>query len=66
MAGIFWPWNVNNNCDKCNACACGCACNSCGCNNNCGCDDPKNVAVITAIRAVIAKGDGCFDNAGNW
>jgi hypothetical protein len=36
------------------------ACGGCGC-NNCGCGDNKRIAVITAVRAVAAKGDGCFD-----
>jgi hypothetical protein len=37
-----------------------------GCGGGCrrGCDDDKRIAVITAIRAVVAKGDGCFD--GGW
>ena len=26
-----------------------------------GCDDDKRISVITAIRAVVARGDGCFD-----
>ena len=29
-----------------------------------GCGDDKKIAVITAVRAVFAKGDGCFD--GRW
>lgn len=33
----------------------------CGCG---GCGDEKRTAVITAVRAVAAKGDGCFD--GDW
>ena len=36
------------------------ACNACG--NGRGCDrDDKRIAVITAVRAVVARGDGCFD-----
>lgn len=37
-----------------------------GCDGGCGCGcgDDRRIAVITAIRAVVAKGDGCFD--GNW
>ena len=44
----------------------GAGCGGCGCNNNCGCGcgDDKRIAVITAVRAVAAKGDGCFD--GPW
>lgn len=29
-----------------------------------GCGDEKRIAVITAVRAIAAKGDGCFD--GKW
>ena len=29
-----------------------------------GCDDDKRIAVITAVRAVAARGEGCFD--GRW
>ena len=29
-----------------------------------GCVDDKQISVITAIRAVCARGDGCFD--GGW
>jgi hypothetical protein len=30
-----------------------------------GCDrDDKRIAVITAVRVVVAKGEGCFD--GRW
>ena len=36
------------------------ACGGCGC-NNCGCGDNKRIAVITAVRAGFAKGEGCFD-----
>ena len=32
-----------------------------GCGRRRGCDDDKRISVITAIRAVCAKGDGCFD-----
>ena len=37
--------------------ACGGGCGVCGR----GCGDDKRIAVITAVRAVAAKGDGCFD-----
>ena len=40
--------------------ACGACNNGCGC----GCGDDKRIAVITAVRAVVARGDGCFD--GRW
>ncbi len=33
-----------------------------GCGRGCG--DDKKIAVITAIRAVAASGEGCFD--GRW
>ncbi len=33
----------------------------CGCRR--GCDDDRRIAVITAIRAVVARGDGCFDGS---
>jgi hypothetical protein len=59
--GLF-PF-FNRGCeDSCKACACGaCGCGSC----SCGCDkDDKKVAVITAIRAVCAQGEGCFDKIG--
>jgi hypothetical protein len=36
-----------------------------GCGRGCDRDD-KRISVITAIRAVIAKGDGSFDHVGNW
>jgi hypothetical protein len=26
-----------------------------------GCDDDKRIAVITAVRAIAARGEGCFD-----
>ena len=35
----------------------------CGCGRGCDRDD-KRIAVITAVRAVVARGDGCFD--GRW
>jgi hypothetical protein len=37
-----------------------------GCGRGCGggCGDDKRIAVITAVRAVAAKGEGCFD--GRW
>jgi hypothetical protein len=64
----FFPF-FNRDCeDKCKACACGCG--ACGCNSGSGCgckkDDDKKVAIITAIRAVCAQGDGCFNNIGKW
>ena len=42
--------------------ACGGGCGGCG---GCGCGgDDKRIAVITAVRAIAARGDGCFD--GRW
>jgi hypothetical protein len=38
--------------------ACGGGCGGCG---GCGCGDDKRIAVITAVRAVAARGEGCFD-----
>jgi hypothetical protein len=38
---------------------CGGGCGGCG-----GCGDDRRIAVITAVRAVVAKGEGCFD--GRW
>jgi hypothetical protein len=39
-------------------------CGGCGgCDRGCGGDD-KRIAVITAVRAIAAKGEGCFD--GKW
>ena len=37
-----------------------------GCDGGCGCGcgGDKKIAVITAVRAVAASGDGCFD--GPW
>ena len=43
-----------------------------GCGGGCGgfggcrrgCDDDRSIRVITAVRAVCARGDGCFD--GRW
>lgn len=35
-----------------------------GCGRGRGCGDDKRIAVITAIRAVVARGEGCFD--GRW
>ncbi len=32
-----------------------------GCGGCGGCGDEKRIAVITAVRAVAAKGEGCFD-----
>lgn len=34
-----------------------------GWDGGCGYDD-KRIAVITAVRVIVAKGDGCFD--GKW
>lgn len=49
--------------DRCKACACSaCGCGSCAC--GCGSNDDKKIAVITAVRAIAAKGDGCFDKIG--
>jgi hypothetical protein len=35
-----------------------------GCGRGCGCDDDRSIRVITAVRSVCARGDGCFD--GGW
>jgi hypothetical protein len=35
-----------------------------GCGGGCGCDNDRSIRVITAVRSVCARGDGCFD--GNW
>ena len=35
-----------------------------GCGGCGGCGGDKKIRVITAVRAVFAKGDGCFD--GKW
>jgi len=35
-----------------------------GCGRGRGCGDDKQIAVITAVRAIAARGDGCFD--GRW
>lgn len=32
-----------------------------GCGGCGGCGDDRRIAVITAVRAVAAKGEGCFD-----
>jgi len=32
-----------------------------GCGRGRGCGDDKRIAVITAVRAICAQGDGCFD-----
>jgi len=42
------------------------ACGGCDGGCGCGCGDDKRIAVITAVRAVVARGDGCFDKCGNW
>jgi len=39
-------------------------CGGCGGWGGRGCGDDKKIAVITAVRAIVAKGDGCFD--GKW
>ena len=41
----------------------------CGFDGGCGgfdggCGDDKRIAVITAVRAIAARGEGCFD--GRW
>lgn len=65
MACGLFPF-FNGGCDdRCKGFACGCG--GCGC--GCGCekdDTPKRVAVITAVRAVCAQGEGCFDKVGGW
>jgi hypothetical protein len=67
--GFAFPF-FNRGCDdRCKAAACGCG--GCGgdggCGGGCGCGgDDKRIAVITAVRAIAAKGDGCFNNIGNW
>jgi hypothetical protein len=40
------------------------ACGGCDGGCGCGCGGDKKIAVITAVRAIAAKGDGCFD--GKW
>ncbi len=34
-----------------------------GCGGGCGrgCGDDRQISVITAVRAVCARGEGCFD-----
>jgi hypothetical protein len=56
-------FNRGCDCDRFRGCGIGCGCGGFdgGCGRGCGCDDDKRIAVITAIRAVVAKGDGCFD-----
>ena len=46
--------------------ACGGGCGGCGGwgGRGCGCDNDRSIRVITAVRAVCARGDGCFD--GRW
>ena len=38
----------------------------CGFDGGCGrgCGDDKRISVITAVRVVCARGEGCFD--GKW
>jgi hypothetical protein len=54
------PSALGAGCNSCNKCGLGC--NNCGFGGcgGCGCDD-KKIAVITAVRAGFAKGEGCFD-----
>jgi hypothetical protein len=35
-----------------------------GCGRGRGCGNDRSISVITAVRAVCARGDGCFD--GGW
>ena len=46
--------------DRFRGCGFGCGGFDGGCGRGCDRDD-KRIAVITAIRAVVARGDGCFD-----
>lgn len=69
MACGLFPF-INNGCDDRARC---CGFGACGCGgfDGCGCgckkdDTPKRIAVITAVRAVCAQGEGCFDNVKNW
>jgi hypothetical protein len=65
MACGLFPF-FNRGCDdRCRACGCG-ACGACGGGCGCGDKDDKRIAVITAVRAIIARGDGCFDKIGEW
>lgn len=65
--GIF-PF-FNRGCDDRAKC---CGLGACGCGgfDGCGCgckkEDDKKIAVITAIRAVCAQGEGCFDKFKEW
>jgi hypothetical protein len=64
--GIFSFFNRGCE-DRCKACSCGLS--ACGCDGGCGCGckkDDKKVAIITAIRAIAANGDGVFDKVNNW
>jgi hypothetical protein len=48
------PSALGAGCNSCNNCGWGC--------KNCGCEgDKTKIAVITAVRAGFAKGEGCFD-----
>ncbi len=42
---------------------CGLGFGGCGFDGGCGrrCDDDRRISVITAVRAVCARGEGCFD-----
>ena len=67
MACGLFPF-FNRGCDdrgRCGLGACGCGgFDGCG---RCGCDkDDKKVSIITAVRAVCAQGEGCFDKIGEW
>ena len=49
-------------CDRDRFRGCGCGFGGCGFDGGCGCDkDDKRISVITAVRAVCARGEGCFD-----
>lgn len=45
---------------------CGCDCCAWDPCKKCGSDDPKKIAVITAVRAVAAQGDKVFDHVEDW
>lgn len=48
--GGFGDCGRFGDCDRFSGCGCGRCC------------DEKKIAVITAVRAALAKGDGCFDH----